>query len=308
MIRVDNLMDYTRDQLKRMRTNLTPATRPGKVKAIHRFRVASRRLKEPLELLAPWMPSRKLKTTLKDLKMMRRTFQRVRDLDVLLIHLGQAGTREILDPSDLAYVEGQLTAQRSKALQKAARRTEKKDLASRLKSIARVLDGVEKDIKDERIAHEPLSEMLQTRARELLNEAPGDHESDLHDIRIRLKRLRYTAELSERLTAHDSGDLIHATRKLQDVLGEWNDFLVAVDILGDLARNRELLARQTERATRVLKYVASWSEAAEQQRLTVLQRWPQLEQWIRTSITGVTEEASEPTPMPSTPIPPVEQD
>jgi len=64
---------------------------------------------------------------------------------------------------------------------------------------------------------------------EKLPDAPNDE--DLHAVRIKLKRARYTAELAHASVGRPARRFIEAARKVQDILGEHQDAVVAEERL-----------------------------------------------------------------------------
>ncbi len=95
-----------------------------------------------------------------------------------------------------------------------------------------------------------------------LSEPPGDVE--LHDVRIRAKRLRYAAELLIPLSGDRVRQLAAAAEQVQELLGELHDAVVAIDWLQGLADHPrlgftagELAAREAAAAETVR---ASWRQ------------------------------------------------
>jgi CHAD domain-containing protein len=98
---------------------------------------------------------------------------------------------------------------------------------------------------------------------------PGSSDAELHAARIRMKRARYAAELA----AHELGDpgerFLKRARKLQDLLGEHQDAVVAtariadwVDEGGDREVADVLLTREDERRARArTDWPAVWKKA-----------------------------------------------
>ena len=95
--------------------------------------------------------------------------------------------------------------------------------------------------------------------------APDSPDEELHAARIRVKRARYAAELE--------GDkaYVQAAKRLQDVLGEHQDAVVAIGKLRDLAARMpdaavaagRLIEREHERARRTRDaWRASWKRLA----------------------------------------------
>ena len=106
---------------------------------------------------------------------------------------------------------------------------------------------------------------------EKLPEAPSDE--DLHAVRIKLKRARYTAELAQASVGRPARRFIDTARKVQDILGEHQDAVVAEE------RLRVLLEGAPGRgaaftAGRLVERQRSRRLAA---RNEFLKRWPKLE-------------------------------
>jgi CHAD domain-containing protein len=79
-----------RKQLQRLREALEQVSATGEPEAIHHARVACRRLNELLDLMAVWLDGETIRRVRRSLKRVRRVFQQVRDVDVLLTSLSQA--------------------------------------------------------------------------------------------------------------------------------------------------------------------------------------------------------------------------
>jgi CHAD domain-containing protein len=68
---------------------------------------------------------------------------------------------------------------------------------------------------------------------------PGPADEELHALRIRAKRARYTAEL---VGGKQLGSYVDALKQLQDVIGEHQDAVVAEERLRGAARERTAVA------------------------------------------------------------------
>jgi CHAD domain-containing protein len=98
--------------------------------------------------------------------------------------------------------------------------------------------------------------------------------AQLHQIRIRTKRVRYAAEAAAPVAGKPARALAHAAARLQDVLGDLNDADVAAGWLdawaaragaGESARAAEALAALERDAAAGLRddWRSAWKELAE---------------------------------------------
>lgn len=286
MISADDFADHVKGLLKRANTQLEGATSEGQVEAVHQFRVASRRLNEPLLLMNAWERDKEVRRARRRIRRLRRAFRRVRDLDVLLIHLGEAGTRDVLDPTELAQLEGLLTQRRQRLLGRAVRRASRIGPDAALGTVRRKLDELRKRSRGALSEH-ALTDLVRKRTTALLRFDPSvDEAVNLHDLRLRLKRFRYCAELEGALTGTERDDLLRAAKEMQDRLGYWSDQLVAARCFAGLARRNRHLARQTVWAGHMLEYAAKWVWAAEEERRELIRAWPALRDAVRAVMYG----------------------
>jgi CHAD domain-containing protein len=128
------------------------------------------------------------------------------------------------------------------------------------------------------------AERFGRRARQLLSTDPS--RSNLHQVRLRAKRLRYSAELLRDVGGPNESRLLDALVRFQDLLGEWNDHLCAVRRVSAVARQNRRLALQGDFCGRLLAYASGMTEAAEQQRATIIEQWPGLEAVIHSALNG----------------------
>ena len=104
---------------------------------------------------------------------------------------------------------------------------------------------------------------LRALARRLHAEAEGMAErgaEELHDVRIRAKKLRYTAEFLRSLFRRKAAKAyLGALAELQDRLGSINDAITARALLDDLERVRP--AADAEDRARARALIAGWASA-----------------------------------------------
>ncbi|KAA2264028.1 CHAD domain-containing protein [Solihabitans fulvus] len=193
---------------------------------LHQMRVAVRRLRAVLavasdELAADWAAGLRA-----ELRWLGQTLGPVRDADVLLDALLTEAAG--FPPKEQAAVESLLATLRTE--RKQARKRLRLALRSPrytrlLRSVASAEAGVlgTPDAPPLHILDRPL------RALRRAVDRAGEHPSDeaLHEIRIKGKRLRYTAELVAPVGGKAARELVAATRALQEVLGAHQDSVVA---------------------------------------------------------------------------------
>ncbi len=225
--RTRNIFSRLEMQLSKLRQNTSPD-------AVHKFRTASRRVETVLgEVVCN--PSSNDKKLLKRLEELRHKAGRIRDLDVQVAAL--AALKISGGNGDKTKLVESLIAQRLKGEKKLARachRKVEKDLRQRLARAAKQLDGIKDSV--------PFS-LAENRLVQLAKDHGPLTEKKLHAYRIVGKRARYIAELD----GHDpqAKFLIGKLKPVQDVIGDWHDWLKmtqkAQDLLGG-ARDSALVA------------------------------------------------------------------
>jgi CHAD domain-containing protein len=246
-----------------------PGTRLGRdPESLHNMRVAVRRLRALLragrELVAS--DAADLDERLKELG---RVLGEVRDLDVLLARF-EAEAAE-LGGEDAARGESLLAALRterscSRSRLLAALRSD--EYLALLDDTARAIDELEPSgsaaTLDE-LTDKPSAKLR--KAVRKLPQKPADEE--LHAVRKKGKRARYAAELAAR------GKLVKRAKKLQDVLGEHQDAVVAAERLRELAAGAA--PEQALVAGRLV-------EREEERRLEAREAWPKAWKKLRKTL------------------------
>ncbi|CAM00344.1 CHAD domain-containing protein [Saccharopolyspora erythraea NRRL 2338] len=215
-----------------------PGTRLGEdPEELHQMRVSVRRMRAMLRSGRPFLDQDWSEPLRAELGWLGRALGPVRDLDVLIDRLRQetadldaeerAAAARLL--SGLEVEHGEARFELLAALDSDRYMTLVQSLAAAVRS---ELPGSDLDGPDE------LRRLVDKEYRKLrkavgkLGDDPSDEE--LHALRIRGKRLRYTAELAE--SALDVKPLLKAAKRFQDVLGEHQDACVAGQRLRDLLR------------------------------------------------------------------------
>jgi CHAD domain-containing protein len=211
-----------------------PGTRLGEdPENLHQHRVAARRTRAFLRASRGYVDPDWARSLSDPLRELGRATGPVRDLDVLLEYV--QGELDTLDSGERAGGErlaerlGTERASARRRLLEALQADSYQTLLARLRMRPRLAADVS-TVPLDRIARKAFRRL--TRAVDALGANPDD--AAVHRLRITLKRARYAAELSE--TAGDEGDRFLArARKLQGLLGEHQDAVVAEQRLRDLA-------------------------------------------------------------------------
>jgi CHAD domain-containing protein len=211
-------------------TRQLPAAASGEVTAIHKARVASRRLREALPIFAG--RRRNARTLTREVRDVAKALRAVRELDVLA-GLVEGLHRKRHSPTDGLRTLNNVVARARDEARERLRTTLTSDrltrLTKRLERAAKAWDDVDpaKQRGVARTWHWVLEARLVHRAERLRSaiDAAGAMyvAAPLHQVRVALKKLRYALELS-----HDVGGnrLTAAVRRLedaQDVLGQAHD-------------------------------------------------------------------------------------
>ncbi len=204
---------------------------------LHKFRVATRRTRALIRATRPLLGDR-LAPLGEQLKWLASVLGPVRDLDVLLdhlagevVHLG-ADTRSA--KSLLAVLERERKLRR-KTLAKALDSEQYLALLELFGSQIAALEGVNVKSSLRKVAASELERLDE--AVSALPASPSDQE--LHALRIRAKRARYAAEFDGRKKL---APYIDALKRVQDVVGEHQDAVVAQQKLRESAGETTALA------------------------------------------------------------------
>ena len=205
---------------------------------LHQLRVASRRVRAFLRVARALVDSEWAASLNEPLRRLGKASNEARDLDVLLEHLeAEAPTLGAPDSTaalqlirmlerDRDHVQTELEA----ALDSSAHRAMLEQLALPVEVAA---EPTERTLAD--LAARELRRLLaQVRA---LGKAPADEK--LHELRIRVKRVRYAAELGGLRGGARTQRVIGAATHLQDVLGAHQDAVVAEQRIRALAQRSD---------------------------------------------------------------------
>lgn len=194
---------------------------------VHRMRVAARRARSVLASARPILEKGVSEPVRDELEWLGNALGPVRDLDVLVERL--RGEVESLPPDDRFAAERLLqvlATDRDVAhvqLVEALESERYLDLLDRLGALGLEppVNGREKDVA-------ALAAKEFRKLRDVVAPLPRDpSDAELHRVRVRAKRARYAAELAERAVGKKASRFIARAKRLQDVMGEHQDAVVA---------------------------------------------------------------------------------
>jgi CHAD domain-containing protein len=240
---------------------------------LHKMRMAVRRLRAILRASRPLFEAKWVKGLRSELDWLGTVLGEARDLDVLRGSLGS----EIASLGGAERTAGQRLLRRLEADRARARGALRRVLDS--PRYARLLNRLKGALAAPRVvpADDDASLLGNTAAefkklrRAVKALAPHPDADDLHEIRIKVKRARYAAELV-RAAAGGPGDrFIDQAKTVQDILGEHQDAVILEEYLHNVRDGREathalegeLLRRQRKRRKK--------------SRTAFFEAWPKLE-------------------------------
>lgn len=203
------------------------------IEAIHALRVATRRLRATLKLLAPVAPAAEARRFSRAIQRVARVAGAVRDRDVLLVHLDAVSLPDATHQAALSAVRAEVAAARAEAHTTLIARLDSADHAAFKREFAgfmRVEAKWDDTVRVRDIAGSTLwrhYEALRAYDRGGLPTAiPA-----LHAMRIEGKRLRYVLELFTDTFGERVTQVVAPLVAFQDHLGALNDADVAAQIL-----------------------------------------------------------------------------
>jgi len=262
-----------REQLKVIRAE-EPGTRLGTdPEELHKMRAAVRRVRAILGAVRGMFDLDWLEGLRGELDWLGTVLGGLRDLDVLREYL----RKELASLKPAARVVGDdlfglVDTQRAHAQHKIVAALDGERYTKLLARLERAVQRpkvVSTDLSLPAVAASQFKKLR--KAVKALPRKPND--DDLHAVRIRVKRARYAAELAQPIVGESAERFVARTKKLQDILGEYQDAVVAEKRLRTLvAEDRRspvaLLANELVKRQRVRRQAAQ---------LDFFEQWPKLE-------------------------------
>ena len=269
----DQILALVREQLKVIRAE-EPGTRLGTdPEELHKMRAAVRRLRAILGAVRGMFDLDWLEGLRGELDWLGTVLGGLRDLDVLREYL----RKELASLKPAARVVGDdlfdlVDAQRAHAQHKIVAALDGERYTKLLARLERAVQRPKVVWTDLSLPAVAASQFKKLRkAVKALPKKPND--DDLHAVRIRVKRARYAAELAQPIVGEPAERFVARTKKLQDILGEYQDAVVAEKRLRTLVAEdrRSPVARL---ANELVKRQRVRRQAAQ---LDFFEQWPKLE-------------------------------
>ncbi len=205
-----------------------PAAITGSGHGVHQARVASRRLRETVPVLATGLKGSKAGKARRKIRRLTRALGTVRELDVTVTILDELARREHLPRTALEEVRADVLEERDRRREIMLERLDTVDIHKLDRRLSSVADALQHSTSTEwRVA---LSRRLLKRAKRLATAITtvGQiyYPERLHQVRIAAKKLRYALEIASDSHASAAAPLVSLLKRTQDNLGRLHDLQV----------------------------------------------------------------------------------
>jgi CHAD domain-containing protein len=228
------------------------------VKDVHRLRTSTRRMESFIDYLHPQM-TRKQVNALQDLSALRKRAGKVRDLDVQmdLLKEGISNASATMDRRRLTQSLQEKRDRQLKRLVAAARKIERSRLFIHLQRIEAKAVAEPDSFGNESTPLREAETQLTELGAGFVSHAKMKPRR-LHAVRIRMKLIRYQAELAAE--SDEQKQFLERMKAVQDILGEWRDWEALCAVAEKFFRDRANCPLLVEaRALRASKYSAATS-------------------------------------------------
>ena len=209
-------------------TRSLPAAEKGNPARLHEARVATRRLREAVLLMAHGPRARRLE---RNIRRLTRALGPVRELDVALQTLDEVGTGAAVPAAAIRALKQAIRDERQRLRVEMRRRIDAVDVEKlRRRAIVTVRKhrhrpGVAKGLRKARLRMATRAARLQT----AIENAAGLYLPDrLHHVRVAIKKLRYAREVLNQLTGSRATVHLRSLKTAQDLLGHMHDLEVLI--------------------------------------------------------------------------------
>lgn len=227
----------------------TPPAVAGEIEGIHQARVASRRLREMLPLLAAVAGDHGMRSLRRDVRAITQHLGPLREIDVALGMLDGLATSAPQHSAAIALVRTRTALERERMWPRVARALTKADVAHllrRVRDMARQIDSPPEKLRCAAIAAARLDARMVRLDDAVRSVGVVYAAGPLHAARIALKKFRYALEIAAELGRFRLDASFTHLKSLQDLLGAMHDLQVLTGRVRDCeaAPNRTAPARR----------------------------------------------------------------
>lgn len=252
------LLAYLDELMEDLHDNVPKALKDFDEDGIHDARVSTRRLKAAMGLLQPVLSDEHRKNFEKVLKKVRRRLGPLRDLDVMIGHLGKLESHAT-HAAAATWLKKQLENEREDHRSAARHKPASAQTLAKLGAWWHVREEVQeaRDAVDSLLAqslHLQLDAFAE-RAQGVDRHANASNDADRHDpheLRIAGKLLRYTLEAAQAQGHALPATVIRQFKQMQEALGNWHDDVVLVECAMQTSIDRMLAYHDSSLAERLL--------------------------------------------------------
>jgi CHAD domain-containing protein len=205
-----------------------PDAAEGSAHGVHQARVASRRLREAIPVLASGIKGAKPKKSLGKIKRLTRALGTVRELDVTIELIDELVSKETLPRPAFELVRGRVVAERDRrrtVMLKRLDQVNQDKLERRLTSMGELLAHADSEGWRDALGARVLKRSKSLSA--AMAEAGHMYAPEqLHDVRIAAKKLRYAIELAKDTGVKSASAPVRVLKRVQDTLGRLHDLQV----------------------------------------------------------------------------------
>jgi CHAD domain-containing protein len=211
-----------------------PAAVAGDDTGVHQARVATRRLREAVPVLATGLKHSKAGKARRKIRRLTRALGTVRELDVTLQLIGELMQASNLPRPALEEVRRHVVEERDKRRSVMLERLEGVDVDKLRRRLSSVVEALE--ASSDEGWRQVLSARLVNRARRLktaVEQAGHIYAPErLHEVRIAAKKLRYGVELAADGGVRSAAPLVARIKRVQDLLGRLHDMQILQTHIG----------------------------------------------------------------------------
>jgi CHAD domain-containing protein len=213
----------------------------GDERAVHRARVASRRLREVLPIAGAAAPHEGAARVRRDVRAITRALGPVRDIDVSMAVLAEAAAEHGWPADHVTIVQREFQDERDRLRRRMQGRLAEVSV-DRIAERSRAIGRSAAQAGSQWAWRRALASRLRARAARLVEtiNACGTLYAPerLHAVRIAAKKLRYALELARDAAGLPVGPLIATLRNAQQRLGSWRDRHVLAERVRAVAAGR----------------------------------------------------------------------